>query len=144
MKVRRPPQSACSVLIFILIFSLTGCGGRSADTPPPIQLSVTINNTTIQLPSNGVPVGVQVIIMAPTETATFSLIGLPAGVSWNYKESESNPSGLLTLTAATTTVAATYKPTITVGSSGQTASLVFTMVVSPPAKTSNSSLPSSN
>ena len=48
----------------------------------------------------------------------------------NYKESESNPSGLLTLIAITSTMPGTYMPVITVGSSGQTASVAFTLVIS--------------
>jgi hypothetical protein len=79
-------------------------------------------------------VNVPVTIIAPTETATFSISGLPAGVTDTYKESESNPSGLLTLVAISTTVPGTYMPVITVGSSGQTASVVFTLVISAPAK----------
>jgi hypothetical protein len=133
MKIRRLAD-----LLFLLLLGvfpvLSGCGGHSSYTPPPVILSVSIGNPIVQITSNAVPIGVQVTIMAPTETATFSMIGLPSGLSYNYKESESNPSGLLTLTAATTTIAGTYKPTITVGSSGQTASLNFTMVVSAPSK----------
>jgi hypothetical protein len=55
-------------------------------------------------------------------------------VSENYKESESNPSGLLTLIANASTVPGTYMPKITVGSSGQTASVVFVLVISAPPK----------
>ncbi len=80
------------------VFALTGCGGGSY-TPPPINLSVSVNNTTVTVPPNGMPVNVPVTIVAPTETATFTIAGLPAGVSESYKESESNPSGLLTLIA---------------------------------------------
>jgi hypothetical protein len=75
------------------------------------------------------PVYAQVIIVAPTETATFTIAGLPAGVSYSYEESESNPSGLLTLIANSTTVPGTYMPKVTVGSSGQTASVVFTLLI---------------
>jgi hypothetical protein len=110
------------------VFVLTGCGGGSY-TPPPINLSVSVNNATVTVAANGMPVYVQVNIVAPTETATFNIIGLPGGVSDSYKESESNPSGLLTLIANSTTVPGTYTPKITVGSSGQTASVVFTLVI---------------
>jgi len=84
---------------------------------------------TVTVPPNGTPVSVQVIIVAPTETATFAIIGLPAGVSASYKESESNPSGLLTFLASSSTQQGTYTPQITVGSSGQTASTNFTLVI---------------
>jgi hypothetical protein len=111
-----------------LVFALTGCGGGSY-TPPPINLSVSVNSGTVSVPANGMPVYAQVTIVAPTETATFTIAGLPAGVAYSYKESESNPSGLLTLIANSTTVPGTYMPKITVGSSGQTASVVFTLVI---------------
>jgi len=81
---------------------------------------------------------VPVIIVAPTETVTFAISGLPPGVSESYRESESNPSGQLTLTANASAPVGTYKPTITVGTSGQTASLVFTLVVAAPARTAGS------
>ncbi len=115
------------------IFALSGCGGGSY-TPPPINLSVSVNNTTVTVPANGTPVNVPVTIVAPTETASFTIAGLPAGVTYSYKESESNPSGLLTLIAIASTAPGTYMPTITVGSSGQTASVVFKLVI-PAAKT---------
>jgi hypothetical protein len=114
-----------------LVLALIGCGGGTF-APPPINLSVSVNNATVTVPPNGSAVNVAVTIVAPTETATFTISGLPAGVSYNYKESESNPSGLLTLIANTTTVPGTYMPVITVGSSGQTASVTFTLVISPP------------
>ena len=116
------------------ILALVGCGGGAAFTPPPIVLSVSVNNTTVVVPANGTAVNVPVTIVAPTETATFTISGLPAGVSESYKESESNPSGLLTLVANPSTVPGTYMPKITVGSSGQTASVVFTLVISAPPK----------
>ena len=99
------------------------CGGRTSFSPPPINLSVSVNDTTVVVPPNGTAVNIPVTIVAPTETATFTISGLPAGVSDNYKESESNPSGLLTLVANSSTVPGTYMPIITVGSSGQTASV---------------------
>jgi hypothetical protein len=121
---------------------LTGCGGGTTFSPPPINLSVSINNTSVVVPPNGTPVNVPVTIVAPTETATFTIASLPAGAAYSYKESESNPSGLLTLMANATTKPGTYMPTITVGSSGQTASLVFTLIISAPAKPGNAFLTS--
>ncbi len=117
-----------------LVFALIGCGSGAAFSPPPINLSVSVNNTNIVVPPNGMPVNVPVTIVAPTETTTFTISGLPAGVTESYKESESNPSGLLTLVANATTVPGTYLPTITVGTLGQTASVVFTLVISAPPK----------
>jgi hypothetical protein len=59
--------------------------------------------------------------------ARWSLVW-PVAVGRSYSPqptSESNPSGLLTLVANTTTVPGTYMPTITVGTLGQTASVVL-------------------
>ena len=116
------------------LLALAGCGSRASFAPPPINLSVSVNNATVTVPPNGAAVNIPVTIVAPTETATFTIAGLPAGVSYNYKESESNPSGLLTLIANATTAPGTYMPVITVGSSGQTASVTFTLVISAPPK----------
>jgi hypothetical protein len=112
----------------------TACGGGTSFAPPPINLSVSVNNTMVVVPANSTAVNIAVTIVAPTETATFTITGLPAGVSENYKESESNPSGLLTLVANASTIPGTYMPKITVGSSGQTASVVFVLVISAPPK----------
>jgi len=127
-----PAEIAASV---ILACSLAGCGGSSA-TIPPVVLKVSLSNATIVLPQGGTVLA-PVIVDAPTETVTFNITGLPAGVSQSYKESESNPSGLLTLTANAAAPIGSYKPTITVGSSGQTASFVFTLVVTAPATAAN-------
>jgi hypothetical protein len=120
------------------LLALTACGGGTSFAPPPINLSVSVNNTMVVVPANSTAVNIAVTIVAPTETATFTITGLPAGVSENYKESESNPSGLLTLIANASTVPGTYMPTITVGSSGQTASVVFVLVISAPPKPASS------
>ena len=111
-----------------ILSSACGCG-RSSNVIPPIVLSVSLSNPTITVEAGGAPVYVPVIIDAPTETATFAITGLPGGVTESYKESESNPSGQLTIMANAEAPLGTYKPTITVGSSGQTASLVFTLVI---------------
>ena len=81
------------------IFAATGCGGRNKFVSSADRLSVSVNDTTVVVPPNGTMVNIPVTIVAPTETASFTISGLPAGVSDSYKESESNPSGLLTLTA---------------------------------------------
>lgn len=124
-----------SLLGAAVLLTLSGCGGgKTSFSPPPINLSVSVNNATITVPPNGMAVNVPVVIVAPTETATFTITGLPAGISFNYKESESNPSGLLTLMAIPSTMPGTYMPRITVGTLGQTASVIFTLVVTAPAK----------
>lgn len=116
-----------AAVVACLILVLSGCGGGQY-TPPPINLSVSLSNKVINLQAGGT-LNIPVVIVAPTETATFSIRNLPAGVSESYKESESNPSGLLTLTANSSTMPGTYTPTIIVGSSGETASLDFTLIV---------------
>jgi hypothetical protein len=123
-----------SLLGAALLLTLTGCGGGTSFSPPPINLSVSVNGATVTVPANGKAVNVQVVIVAPTETATFTITGLPGGMSSNYRESESNPSGLLTLIAIPSTMPGTYRPQITVGTLGQTASVVFTLVVTAPTK----------
>jgi hypothetical protein len=129
-----PRRSSIGAGAVGLVLCLVSCGGGTSFSPPPINLSVSVNDTTVMVPPNGTAVNIPVTIVAPTETATFTISGLPAGVSDTYKESESNPSGLLTLVANSTTKPGTYMPTITVGSSGQTASVVFTLVISAPPK----------
>jgi hypothetical protein len=124
-----------SLLAAAVLLTLTGCGGgKTSFSPPPINLSVSVNNATITVPPNDMAVYVQVVIVAPTETATLNIAGLPAGVSFIYRESESSPSGLLTLMATPSTMPGTYMPQITVGTLGQTASVLFTLVVTAPAK----------
>jgi hypothetical protein len=117
-----------------VLLTMTGCGGGTSFSPPPINLSVSVNNATITVPANNMAVNVPVIIVAPTETATLTITGLPAGMSFNYRESESNPSGLLTLIAIPSTMPGTYRPQITVGTLGQTASVVFMLVITAPTK----------
>ena len=121
-----------NLLLAAILHILIGCGGGSF-APPPVNLSVSISGT-VTLLANNTAVNVAVTIVAPTETATLTISGLPGGISYSYKESESNPSGLLTLIANNTTMTGTYMPVVTVGSSGQTASTTFTLVVSPQPK----------
>jgi hypothetical protein len=113
----------------LFVSSLVGCGSHAAFTPPPIVLNVSVSNPTVTVPTSGSPVLVPITVVAPTETVTFSINGLPGGLTATYKESESNPSGLLTLIASTSTQVGTYMPQITVGSSGHTASTSFTLLV---------------
>lgn len=138
---RQPIRKPLSLgLTAAVLIAVSGCGGSRNYTPPPIVLTVSLGNSTITVAQGGTALE-PVMIGAPTETASFTIIGLPGGVSESYKESESNPSGLLTITASSQAVIGTYKPTITVGSSGQTTSLVFTLVVSAATKASELKAP---
>jgi hypothetical protein len=124
------------MVLFVLgtMLAAQGCGGGGSMTIPPVILSVSLSNKTVTI-AQGTVALVPVTVQAPTESVTFAIIGLPGGITESYKESESNPSGLLTLTASTGVSPGTYMPTITVGSSGQTASLTFTLVVTSATKT---------
>jgi len=110
---------------------MAGCG-KSSSTPPPVVLSVSLNNPTVTVIQGAAAVIVPVVIVAPTETATFEIDELPDGVEFSYKESESNPSGQLMISASSVAQTGTYKPTIVVGSSGQTASFKFQLVIEVP------------
>lgn len=129
---RRPVLRHISAITVVLL-AVSGCGGSRNYTPPPIVLTVSLGNPAITVAQGGM-VYAPVTIVAPTETVSFTITGLPGGVAESYKESESNPSGLLTITANTQAMTGSYKPTITIGSSGQTASLVFTLVVTAAGK----------
>jgi hypothetical protein len=138
---RQPIRKPLSLgLTAAVLIAVSGCGGSRNYTPPPIVLTVSLGNSTITVAQGGTALE-PVTIDAPTETASFTITGLPAGIAESYKESESNPSGLLTITANSQAVVGTYKPTITVGSSGQTTSLVFTLVVSAATKASELKAP---
>lgn len=131
---REPCRTGASILASAIFASLLAGCGASSNAIPPVVLTVSLSNPTITLQQGGTTLA-PVVIEAPTETATFTITGLPGGVSETYKESESNPSGQLTLTANSSAPVGTYKPTIVVGSSGQTASLTFTLeVTAPPSK----------
>jgi hypothetical protein len=57
---------------------------------------------------------------------------LPTGIQATYAATDTNPSGLLTFMATTHAAAVgTYMPIVTVDSAGQTASLTFTLTVTP-------------
>jgi hypothetical protein len=124
------------IAAFAATLCLSSCGG-SSNAIAPIVLTVTVNAGVVVVIQGGSPVYVPVTVMAPTETVTFAISGLPAGAAASYKESESNPSGQLALTANASTPLSSYKPTITVGSSGQTASTTFSLTITAPAKSND-------
>jgi len=112
------------------MLAMFACGGGQY-TPPAFTLSVSLSNQTITMSPNS-SVSVPVVIVAPTETVLFTINNLPYGVDQTYKESESNPSGLLTLHANALAKPGSYSPTIVVSTSGRSASLVFTLVITAP------------
>lgn len=128
-RAKMPYKPWLALALGVFACGLFGCGGRASSLPPPVVLTVALGGSVFNLTSDGSALLIPVTIVAPTETASFAISGLPRGVSASYKESESNPSGQLTLTAVTTTPTGTYMPQITVGSSGQTASTGFTLVI---------------
>lgn len=129
----RPPNRAMRKIAFTAIACgalsiVNGCGGSHSFMNPPIVLTVMVNESPVVI-HPGQTIYVPIIIMAPTETVSFAINGLPGGISSSYKESESNPSGQLTLIANSSAQAGSYPCTITVGSSGQTASTAMALSV---------------
>ena len=119
------------LLLPAALFGVAG-GGKSSDAPPPVVLSVSLSNPTVTVTQGAAPTLVPVTVVAPTETVTFQIAGLPGGVVDTYKESESTPSGQLMISAGSAVPTGTYKPTIVVGSSGQAASFEFKLIVQAP------------
>jgi hypothetical protein len=117
------------LLMLATMLALPGCGGKANNAPAPFPLSVTIGMPTLTIQQGGQPILQPITIMAPTETTTFVVSGLPAGVNATYKPSESNPSGLMTLTANASATIGSTMPVITVGTKGETATTTFTLVV---------------
>ena len=48
---------------FVLV--VMGCGGGAQFTPPPVQLSVSLSNTTVVVPAGGAAVNIPVVIVDP-------------------------------------------------------------------------------
>ena len=115
-------------ILCLLLSGMGGCGGSHAFTNPPIVLNITVSQSPIVI-APGQTIYVPIMIMSPTETVSFAIDGLPAGISSSYKESESNPSGQLTLIANSSTPIGSYRCTITVGALGQTTSTVVPLNV---------------
>ncbi len=107
---------------------MAGCGGRTGN-PSATPISVSLPVSRIVVMPSGAPVTAQIQIVSTSETALVMVSGLPGGIQEKYAASDTNPSGILTFTAAATTHTGTYMPTITVDSAGQTASTTFTLIV---------------
>jgi len=111
------------------VLALMGCGGSGFPIMAPI--SVSLSPTTVVVSKDGAPTYIQIRIMSTSETALVSFTGLPGGVQTTYAASDTNPSGSLTFMATSHAALGTYSPIVTVDSAGQTASLTFTLTVTP-------------
>jgi hypothetical protein len=121
--LRRP-----AVVLALVACAFGGCGGGGG-SQFMVPISVALGSSTIVVSQDGKPTHVQITIMSSSETALVSFRGIPGGVQTLYTASDTNPSGALTFTAATTASAGTYMPAITVNSAGQTATVTFTLIV---------------
>jgi hypothetical protein len=112
-----------------VISASLGCGGSGGGQLSLNPISVYLPVSTVTIVPGAALVSINIQINSPSETALVAVGGLPAGVAAKYAASDTNPSGILTLSANTSTMIGTYMPTITVMSSGQTVSTVFTLIV---------------
>jgi hypothetical protein len=108
---------------------LSGCGGKAGypGTGTPVTVSLAVSQVVVA--QNGKPTGVVVTIQSTSETALVTAGGLPAGVHMSYAASDTNPSGLLTFTANSSSPLGVSMPTLTVVSAGQTVTLQFSLKV---------------
>ena len=115
------PLFACSL-------ALAGCGGGGGSfVRNPISVYLPI--ATVELFPGASPVTIPIQIASPSETALVSVSGLPPGIQEKYASTDTNPSGTLTFGANGTAMTGTFTPTITVMSSGLTASTGLTLIV---------------
>jgi hypothetical protein len=110
-----------------LALCLGGCGGATGlMQATPISVMVPASVTVMP---GGMSVIVEISIVSTSETALVMFVGLPGGVEEKYSASDTNPSGILTFTAGSSTAAGSYPVIVTVSSAGQTASTSFTLIV---------------
>ncbi|MDE3200107.1 MAG: hypothetical protein KGN79_04230 [Acidobacteriota bacterium] len=121
---------ARGTLVACAAITVCACGGNAnAGMGAMNPISVHLVTQTVTVVQGGPAVSVVITIDSPSETAVVQVGGLPAGVSVSYAASDTNPSGLLTLTANATAIKGTFMPTVTVLSAGQTAMTTFTLNV---------------
>ena len=123
-------RDAANRLWLLLACSLTlaGCGGGGGSSVRN-PISVYLPIATIELSRGAGPVTIPIQIASPSETALVSVSGLPSGVQEKYASTDTNPSGTLTFGANATAMTGIFTPTITVMSSGLTASTGLTLTV---------------
>ena len=116
------------LLLSACALTLAGCGGGSGSSVQN-PISVYLPIATVELTPGAAPVTIPIQIASPSETALVSVSGLPAGVQVKYASTDTNPSGTLTFEANGSAMVGNFMPTITVMSSGLTASTGLTLVV---------------
>ncbi len=121
----------------LLIIVVIGCGGTKPSQSPGTPVTVSLAVSPVVVLQDGSPTGVVINIGSTSETAQVTINGLPQGVQERYAASDTNPSGLLTFNASSSSPAGTYSPTLTVASAGQTISMQFKLVVAVLATVSN-------
>jgi hypothetical protein len=114
-----------------MMLVLAGCGGGGGNlVQQPIRVSLPVSTITVAIGAR--PLSVPIQIVSTSETAVVTVGGLPAGIQVSYAASDTNPSGSLTFSAATTAMTGTTMPFVTVNSAGQTTSTSFTLIVVKP------------
>jgi hypothetical protein len=112
--------------------SMSSCAGGNSNrdgTPAQNPISVHLPISTVELNPGAGPVTIPIQIDSPSETALVTVNGFPAGVGVTYSASDTNPSGTLTFAANSSAMQSSQMPTVTVFSSGQKVSTMFTLVV---------------
>src|ERR1700694_1325134 len=132
---------AARVALAVAVLAMaSGCGGggvSGSHNPVVTPITVSLADSTVVVPQDGNSVATAITITSTSETALVVVSNLPSGVQQKYAATDTNPSGLLTFIASSSSPAGSYTPTITVTSAGQTAPTQFNLVVAPVVKFSN-------
>lgn len=127
--------ASCMVLV-ALVFS--GCGGGSKSSTPstPPVISITLANSTVVVPQDGVQATLGVTITGATGTATVTVTGPPSGIATKFTATAGGPSGQLTFTGASTVPAGSYPAVVNVSLAGASATQAVTLISAPVARVS--------
>jgi hypothetical protein len=123
------PSKAARIALCAAALLPAACGGGGGRDVARQPITVDLPISTVVVSRGGTPVTVPIQIRSTSETALVKVTGLPSGVGETYAATDTNPSGILTFTAADFASKGTFMPTVTVVSAGQTASAVFTLIV---------------